>query len=119
MLQLPKCLAEFLFPREKSNRLIDSQVQHFVDVLSTHRDIEHLGLVALPAAVLARHINVRHEDHFDFEGTGALTRLAPSTAHIEAECPGAVLPLTCQRSVGEDISDLVERFDVRDRIRAR
>src|SRR5688572_22258426 len=49
----------------------------------------------------------------------AFTPLAPPSRNVEAEGARRVSTLTRQRGIGEDAPDLVERFHVRHRIRAR
>src|SRR5262245_55270296 len=85
LLQLPECLAELFFAREKANRLVDGQVEHLVDVLAMHANVEHVRLEATATARVARHENVRHENHLDLEIAGALARFAASPRDVEAE----------------------------------
>src|SRR6476646_3882710 len=94
LLELPECLAKLLLAREKPNRLIHGEIEHFVDVLATHRDVEHFGLVPLAAALLARHEYIGHENHLDFERARAFASLAAAAHNVEAERARRVLALT-------------------------
>src|SRR5215831_13816658 len=119
LLQLPERLAEFLFARKEADRFVDGELENLVDVAAVHANVEHRGLESLAAAFVAGHEHVRHEHHLDLEIAGALARFAAAARDVEAEGAGGVPALSRQRSIGEDPSDLVERLDVRDGVRAR
>ena len=53
--------------------------------LPLHLHVEHLGLEALAAAVVARHEHVGHEHHLDLEIARALAGLAAAAGDVEAE----------------------------------
>ena len=54
LLHLPERLAELLLVREEADRLVHRELEHVVDVLPVHAHVEHGGLEALAAALVAR-----------------------------------------------------------------
>src|SRR6185312_2473842 len=119
LLELPEGLTELFLAWEESNRFVDGELQHIVDALAVQSDLEHLRLEAAAAAVVARDVDVRHEQHFYLQMACALAGFAAAAAHVEAERAGCVAAFPRERLVGEDTADLVERFDVGNGIRAR
>src|SRR3954469_3562577 len=61
---------------EKRQRLVDGQIQDVGDRLAAVPDFQRLAVVSPSFALLARHVNVRQEVHFDCDHTVALTRFA-------------------------------------------
>ena len=53
-------------------------------------DLERLGVEALPAADVARHLDVGEELHLDGLHAGAAARLAAAALHVEREPPARV-----------------------------
>src|SRR5262245_59372129 len=90
-----------------------------MNVLAVHLDFQHLGFEALAAALVAGNEDVGHEDHLDLEIAGSLTTLAASSGNVEAEGARGIAPLPREWPIREDATSLVERLDVRDRMRAR
>src|SRR5438128_9336228 len=116
---MPERLAEAFFPGKESNGLIDRELKNFVDVSAVDLHLEHAGLEAFAAALLAGDEDVGHEDHFDLEVAGALAGVTATAGDVEAERSRGVPALPGERCVGEDAADFVIGFDVRDRVRSR
>ena len=70
--------------------LLHGHVQHFVDIPALVADVEGFAIVALAFAQIAGHVDVREKVHFHLDDAVAAACLAATTAHIEAEPPGAV-----------------------------
>src|SRR4029079_5397983 len=119
LLALPECLAELLLAGKRADRFVHRELEDVVDCAAVDAHVEHLGLEALAAAIVARHVDVRHEDHLDLEIPRALAGLTAAAGDIEAESARAVAALPAHWCVGEDAADLVECLDVGDGIRAR
>jgi hypothetical protein len=127
---------------EEAQRLLDRHVEHVGDRLALEAHLEGLAVVALAAARLARHVDVRQEVHLDLDRPVALAGFAASAAHVEREASGLVaahlrlrrerVELTNRREdvgiggrVGSrraadrrlvDVDHLVEAFDPLDRV---
>ncbi len=82
-------------------------------------DLADLGLVAASLAGLAGDVDVLEEVHLELLEAVALARLAPAAGHVEGEVPGGQPERLRPGQAREELADLVERLDVRHRVRAR
>ena len=105
--------------REERQRLLDGHLQHVVNVLALVAHFQRFAVVALAAADVARHVNVRQKVHFDFHDAVALARFAAAALDVEAE-PAAVVPAQLRvRRRRKQRADQIEQPRVRRGIRAR
>ena len=65
LLQDPELFRDFRDFSKELERLLHGQIQDFMDVLASIANIQHLGLVACPLALLAHQFHVRKKLHFD------------------------------------------------------
>ncbi|MNE50429.1 hypothetical protein D3C80_1450020 [compost metagenome] len=63
----------------------DGHIQHFVDCLALVLNLQRFAVIAFASALIARHINIRQEVHFDFDHAVTLTGFTASAAHVKAE----------------------------------
>src|SRR5260370_2982463 len=72
-------------PREGDYRLIDSQVEHLVDITALELDREDMALEAATLAGVALHFEIGHEMHLDRDCPLAVTVRPAATAHLELQ----------------------------------
>src|SRR5262249_10612929 len=75
--------------------------------------LERLPVEPLPAADVARDVQVGQEVHLDPAQALALARLAPAPLHVEAEAAGGIAPDLGLAGPGEDLAALVEDPGIR------
>ena len=119
LLEMPKHLPDLSLTNEEPDRLVYGKVEYLGDVLATHLHLENVPGVAPTSTPVTRYGNVRHEDHLDFDPSGALALLTASALDIEAEVSRAKPLLSRDPLHREHLPDLIPRLDVRDRIRTR
>ena len=99
--------------------LVDGQFEDFIDVEAFVADVQSLMVVALPMALLTRHIDVRKELHFNLLDTVAVALLATAALYVEGETAGAVAADLRVWRHGENLADRVEKPRVGGGIGAR
>ena len=104
---------------EELERLFDRHLEHIGDRLALEADLERLAVVALALALLARHVDVGKEVHFDLDLAVAAAHLAATALDVEREPARLVPPGSRLLRLREQLTDLVEQPDVRGRIRSR
>src|SRR5262249_50869584 len=105
--------------REERDGLVHRHLEHLADVAPLVRDLPDVRAVPSPLALTARDVDVLEEVHLELLEPVALARLAPPTGDVEGEVPWPEPEGLRLREAGEQPPDVVERLDVRDRIRAR
>ena len=100
-------------------RLLDRQIEDFVDVLAVIANLEDLGLVARAFALLADQLDIGEKLHFDGDRAVALADLASAARNVEREMAGGVAALLALGQRCEKFANGVESLDVGDGIRAR
>ena len=97
---------------EQLGGLGNAHVEHVRDRLALVGDPERGLVEALPEALLAGHVDVGQEVHFDLTQAGALAALAATAFDVEREA--ALLEPVDLRlgQSGEEVADQVEEFDV-------
>ena len=100
-------------------RLLERHLQHVGDGAALVVDLERLAVVALAAAHLARHVDVRQELHLDLDDPVALAVLAAAALDVEREAARAVAAHARLRHAGEQLADRREQADVGGRVGAR
>ncbi len=104
---------------EDLQRLLRGHLQDVRDGVPAVVDLQRLAVVALAAADLAGHVDVRQELHLDLQDAVALAVLAAAALDVEAEAPGPVAPHACLRHAREELADGPEEARVRGRVGAR
>src|SRR5690606_11434781 len=104
---------------EELEGCLDGHLQHLGDVVPLPKDLEGLPVVTLPAALLARHVDVGEEVHLDLDRAVALARLAPPAGDVEREAPRLVAPGPRLGGLGEELANEIEHLGVSRRVRAR
>src|SRR4029079_1176823 len=104
---------------EELQSLLDGHLEHLGDRLPLEADLERLAVVALAAAGLARHVDVREEVHLDLDRAVALAGLAAATAHVEGEAALLVAAHLRVGSLRVELTDRREEVGVRGRVRPR
>ncbi len=72
ILQRAKTVRDRRHVLEEWQRLVDREIQDLGNGLSPVPDFERFTVVALPLALLARHVDVREKVHFDRDHAVAL-----------------------------------------------
>src|SRR5690242_21039030 len=80
---------------------------------------EDAALEARAAAFLADEFDVREKLHFDGDGAVALAGFAAAAGNVERKVAGGVAAALGVRSVGENVANGVEGFQIRSRIGTR
>ena len=70
---------------EEFHRLLDRHIEDIIDAFPLIFDLQRFPVIALAAANLTRHIDIRQEMHLDLDDSIAGARLTASTFFIEAE----------------------------------
>ena len=104
---------------EEVHRLLDRHVEHVGDRLALEAHLERLAVVALPVALLARHVHVREEVHLDLDLAVAAADLAAAALHVEREAARLVPARPRLLRARVEVADVVEEPDVGGRVRAR
>ena len=103
----------WMYPRpnrlENVTGLVDGQFEDFIDVEAFVADVQRFMVVALPMALLARHIDVWKELHFNLLDAVAVAFFATSAFHVEGEAARAVAADLRVRRHGENLADRVEK----------
>ena len=102
---------------EEAERLARGQVEHLGDVPAAVGDLQDLRPIARAAALGAADHHVGQELHVDRQEAVPLTGVAAAPLDVEAELAGVVVPQLGLVGRGERLADLVERLQVRDRVR--
>ncbi len=82
-------------------------------------DVEHLRLEPLAVALIARHEDVGEKLHLDAHLALALTRFAAAAGDVEREMARAQAARPRILGRGEQLTDRIERLQIRDGIRPR
>src|SRR3974377_291998 len=77
-----------------------------------------VNVFSVAAALFSDQFDISKKLHFDGNGTVALAGFAAATRHVERKVAGGKAAALGVRSVGEDFTDGVERFEIGGRIRA-
>ena len=85
---------------------VDRHVQHVVDILALVLHFERLAVVAVAAARLAAHIDVRQEVHLDGLHAGAAALLAAAALDVEREAARLEAPDLGVGSHLEEFADI-------------
>src|SRR5690606_15083735 len=102
---------------EKFQRLRHRHVENVRDGFAFVADFEGLGVVAFAVTSLTFDVDVREEIHLQLYDPGALTRLAPSSLHVEGKTAGLITPDLGLRQKRKKIADVAEKTRVGRRIR--
>ena len=104
---------------EEQQGFADGHVEHLIDVLALVENFEDAALVSRAFAFFADQFDVGEKLHLDGNGSIALADFAAAAGNIERKAAGVVaarLRFACR---GENIANVIECFDVGDRIRSR
>ncbi len=104
---------------EEIGGVLDRHLQNVIDVLAFVADLQRLAVVALAAADVAGHVDVRQEVHLDLDHAVALAGLAAAALDVEAEAARLVAARARFLGAGEQLADRREQAGVGRRIRAR
>ena len=75
---------------EELTCFFNRHIQHFVDSLAFVLNFQRFAVIALAFALIARHVDIRQEVHFDFDHAVALTGFTASATDVKAETPRRV-----------------------------
>ncbi len=112
-------LADLRVRREQLDGLADGELEHVGDALAFVAHGERGGVEAPALALLALHVDVGEEVHFDLAHAVAFAGLAAPALHVEREAPGLEAVHAGLGQLGEEAADLVEDLDVRRWVAAR
>ena len=104
---------------KKSERFADGHVEDVGDVPAAIFHVEDLAAIATAVTLGAFHVNVGQELHVDFEITVAMTRRTTATVDVETEVGGVQIARAGFDRLGKHRPNLIEGFDIGDRIRTR
>src|SRR3954468_16837377 len=104
---------------EELDGLLDGHVEDVGDRLALEADVERLAVVALAAALLARHVDVGQEVHLDLDLPVAAADLAAAALDVEREAAGLEAAHPRLLRLGEQVADDVEQAGVGRGVRAR
>lgn len=94
------------------------ELEDLMDVETLVCDLEDLGLEAGAFAVFANQFDIGEELHFDGDGAVALAGFAATAGDVEGEVAGLVAALLGLGGGRKQVANLVEGFDVCDRVGA-
>ncbi len=103
---------------KERQRVLDREVENFLDVFALEADFQGLAVVAPALADIAGHVNVGEKMHFHFDHAVALTGFAASALDVEAESSRFISPRPRFRDGGEDLPNRREQPRVRGRVGA-
>ena len=104
---------------EERDGLVDRHLEHLADVAPLVGDLPDVRAVAAPLALAARHVDVLEEVHLELLEAVALAGLAAPAGDVEREVARPEPEGLGLRQAREQPPDVVERLDVRDRVRPR
>ena len=93
---------------EEFHRLLDRHIEDIIDAFPFIFDLQRFPVIALAAADLTRHIDIRQEMHLDLDDTIATAGFTSSALDIEAESSLAVTLGLCVRRRSKQIADQIK-----------
>ncbi len=109
---------ELRCPSEKGSGFLHGHVEDVSDVLAAVANLQDIGFEPLALADLAGGIDILEEVHFQFFDAAAFAPFAATTCGIERKVARREsLPLRVSFR-GEELADLIERFQVGNRVRS-
>ena len=106
-------------PREEAQSLLHGHRKHFVDVPALVFHIEDRGLVARSIALLAGKFHVCEKLHFHGHCPIAIANIAATARNVERKMSRSRAMTLGLRLRRKKFTNMIERFDVRHRIRPR
>ena len=104
---------------EELQRFLHGHVEDIGNGLAAEADFERFAVVAMPLALVTRHVDIGQELHFDADDAVALTGLAATALDVEGEAARLVAAGLGFGDGGEEVSDVGEESDVGGRVAAR
>src|SRR5262249_35587111 len=104
---------------EEQDSFADGHLEHLIDVLALVQHFQNAAFVARAFALFTDQFDVGEKLHFDRYRPVALADLASASRYVEGETPGIVAARLRFARGGEDVANVIERFDVGNRVRSR
>src|SRR6185503_43147 len=117
VIQYAQAVRDLLHFTKETDRLANSHVQHFVNILPAITNVENLLLEARAFALLAHQLDVGKKLHLHGDRAVALANLAAPAWKIEREVRRIESSRLCFTRARKDFADRVVHFDVRHWIR--
>jgi len=103
-------------PLKKSQRLFSRHLQHIMDRFPAITNGKCIRFESLPVAGFADGIDIFEKIHFQIFDAAPFASVAPASGGIEGEMAWGEAAPECIALRGEESADLIERFQVGDRI---
>ena len=112
-------MTDFRHAGKEVDSFLHAHLQHVVDVFPFIGDLQGLLVVALPAALLARDINVGEKVHGNAQNAISLTCFTASALYVKGEASPVIAAHAGFRGLCIQLADIVKNAGIGRRVRTR